>query len=113
MIPNASTRGCRCSSPPRRRGRRRAALIGLRRAAGAAGPGPGARAATLVIDAEREPFARTLAELRAVVAELPNCRLWACGAAVQAAGASEVPFEGVTSMPAFLREVGDARLVFV
>jgi peroxiredoxin family protein len=66
--------------------------------------------ATLVVDAEREPFARTLDELRAVAAELPNCRLWACGAAVQATG---VAFDGVTSMPAFLREAGDARLVFV
>ena len=66
--------------------------------------------ATLVIEAEREPFARTLDELRAVAAELPNCRLWACSAAVQATG---VPFEEVVSMPAFLREVGGARLVFV
>jgi peroxiredoxin family protein len=69
--------------------------------------------ATLVIEAEREPFARTLDELRAVAAELPNCRLWACAAAVQATGAGELPFEGVTSMPAFLRDAGDARLVFV
>jgi peroxiredoxin family protein len=69
--------------------------------------------ATLVIEAEREPFARTLDELRAVAAELPNCRLWACAAAVQATGASDLPFEGVTSMPAFLRDAGDARLVFV
>ena len=34
--PNASTPGCRCSSPPPRRARRRAALLGLRRAARAA-----------------------------------------------------------------------------
>jgi len=66
--------------------------------------------ATLISDAEREPFARTLDELRAVAAELPNCRLWACSAAVQATG---LAFEHVTSMPAFLREAGDARLVFV
>ena len=36
--------------------------------------------------AEREPFARTLVELRAAAAELPNCRIWACAAAVQATG---------------------------
>ena len=46
-----------------------------------------ARAATHVIDAEREPFARTLVELRAAAAELPDCRIWACAAAVQAHGA--------------------------
>jgi len=88
------------------------ALIGFGALRALLDPDLAARA-TLVVDSEREPFARTLAELRVAVAELPNCRLWACGAAVQAAGASEVPFEGVTSMPAFLREVGDARLVFV
>src|SRR4051812_4990590 len=69
--------------------------------------------ATLVSAPEREPFARTLDELRAVAAELPNCRLWACAAAVQATGAGALGFDGVTSMPAFLRDAGDARLVFV
>jgi peroxiredoxin family protein len=57
-----------------------------------------------------EPFARTLDELRAAANELPNCRLWACSAAVEGTG---LTFEAVTSMPAFLREVGGARLVFV
>jgi peroxiredoxin family protein len=88
------------------------ALIGFGALRALLDPDLAARA-THVVDAEREPFARTLDELRAVAGELPNCHLWACGAAVQAAGATAVPFEGVTSMPAFLREVGDARLVFV
>ena len=57
-----------------------------------------------------EPFARTLEELRAAADELPNCRLSACSAAVQATGLS---YPDVTSMPAFLRDAGDARLVFV
>jgi peroxiredoxin family protein len=57
-----------------------------------------------------QAFARTLDELRSVMAELPNCRVSACSAAVQATG---IAYEGVTSIPAFLHEVGDARLVFV
>jgi peroxiredoxin family protein len=56
------------------------------------------------------PFGRTLRELRDTAAELPNCRLSACAAAVEETG---VAHPDVTSMPAFLREVGDARLVFV
>ena len=56
------------------------------------------------------PFARTLRELRAAADELPNCRVSACSAAVQETG---VTHPDVTSMPAFLREVGEARLVFV
>jgi peroxiredoxin family protein len=55
-------------------------------------------------------FGRTLAELRAAAGELPNCRLSACSAAVEEVGAA---YPDVTSMPAFLREIGDARLVFV
>ena len=85
VIPNASTPACRCSSPPRRRGRRRARCSGSARCGRLTDPDLAARA-TLVVDAEREPFARTLDELRAVAAELPNCRLWACSAAVQATG---------------------------
>jgi peroxiredoxin family protein len=57
-----------------------------------------------------EPFARTLDELRAAADELPNCRLSACSAAVQATGLTH---PDVTSMPAFLRDAGEARLVFV
>ena len=70
-----------------------------------------------VIAAEREPFARTLAGLRDAALELPDCRLWACAAAVQATGAdwAEVSerLGGVISMPQFLREIAGAELVFV
>jgi peroxiredoxin family protein len=70
-----------------------------------------------VTEAEREAFARTLAELRDAAAELPDCRIWACAAAVQATGADwatvSARLEGVTSTPQFLREVAGAQLVFV
>jgi peroxiredoxin family protein len=82
------------------------ALLGFGALRALVDPDLTARAAELV----DEPFARTLDELRAAANELPNCRLWACSAAVQATG---LAFEPVTSMPAFLREVGAARLVFV
>jgi len=65
----------------------------------------------------RETFARTLAELRATAAELPDCRIWACAAAVETTGAAradvEARLDGVRSTPRFLREIGDARLVVV
>jgi peroxiredoxin family protein len=68
-----------------------------------------------VVDAER--FARTLAELRDTAAELEDCRLWACAAAVEATGATradvEARLDGVMSTPRFLREVAGADLVFV
>ena len=74
-------------------------------------------AATHVTDMEKDAFARTLAELREAAAELPDCRIWACAAAVQAAGADygEVSerLEGVISTPHFLREVAGAQLVVV
>jgi peroxiredoxin family protein len=64
---------------------------------------------------EREAFARTLAQLRDTALALDPCRLWACSAAVAAAGvereAVEARLHGVMSMPRFLREVGGARLV--
>jgi peroxiredoxin family protein len=64
--------------------------------------------------AGRETFARTLVELRATAAELPDCRIWACAAAVETTGADAGTwFDGVLSTPRFLREVGDARLVVV
>jgi peroxiredoxin family protein len=73
-----------------------------------------ARTAPHVIDAERDAFARTLVELRAAVAELPNCRIWACSAAVQTTGATvAAPLEGTLSTPGFLRQVAGARLVVV
>ena len=72
------------------------------------------RTATHVIAAERDAFARTLVELRATAAELPNCRIWACAAAVQTTGATVAePLEGVISTPSFLREVAGAQLVVV
>lgn len=62
----------------------------------------------------RETFARSLAELRDTAAELPDCRIWACAAAVDTTGiaraAIEERLDGVLSTPRFLREVGDARL---
>jgi hypothetical protein len=70
-----------------------------------------------VVDAGREAFARTLAELRDTAVALEDCRLWACAAAVEATGASradvEARFDGVLSTPRFLREVEGADLVFV
>jgi hypothetical protein len=70
-----------------------------------------------VVDSEREPFARTLAELRATAAELEDCRIWACAAAVAATGADAAAIaarlDGVMSTPRFLREVAGAQLVVV
>jgi hypothetical protein len=64
-----------------------------------------------VLDAEREPFARTFAELRETALEL--CTVHACAAAAQATGADTSRLAGVISTPQFLREVADAELVFV
>ncbi|HKH17769.1 MAG TPA: hypothetical protein VKA57_09600 [Solirubrobacteraceae bacterium] len=65
--------------------------------------------------AGRATFARSLAELRDTAAELPNCRIWACAAAVETTGTSradvEARLDGVLSTPRFLREVGEARLI--
>ncbi len=62
----------------------------------------------------RATFARTLVALRDTAAELPECRIWACAAAVETTGADPSAwFDGVLSMPRFLREAGDARLVVV
>ena len=65
----------------------------------------------------RVTFARTLVELRATAAELPDCRLWACAAGVEL---TEVPralvearFDGVVSMPRFLRGLGGSVPVVV
>jgi peroxiredoxin family protein len=72
-------------------------------------------AAPHVAGPEREPFARTLAELRDTALEL--CRIWACAAAVAAAGAdrsaAETYLHGVMSTPRFLHETAGARLVVV
>jgi peroxiredoxin family protein len=82
--------------------------------AGLAGRAQAAGAAPDVVAGELGAFARTLAELRDTALALEDCRLWACSAAVAAAGvAPEGVLHGVMSMPRFLREVGDARLVVV
>jgi peroxiredoxin family protein len=76
---------------------------------------PGATAH--VIPGELGPFARTLAELRDIARELPDCRIWACAAAVEATGTPreriDARFDGVMSTPRFLRETDGARLVVV
>jgi peroxiredoxin family protein len=70
-----------------------------------------------VVEAERDAFAHTLAALRDAAAELPDCRIWACAAAVQATGADWATvtdrLEGVISTPQFLRDVAGAQLVVV
>jgi peroxiredoxin family protein len=62
-------------------------------------------------------FGRTLAALRDTAAELPDCRLWACAAAVETTGADPgaiaARLDGVLSTPRFLRETEGARLVVV
>jgi peroxiredoxin family protein len=67
--------------------------------------------------ADRETFARSLAELRDTAAALDDCRLWACAAAVELTGATaaevEARLDGVMSTPRFLREVEGAQLVVV
>jgi len=76
-----------------------------------------AGAAPAVAVVERAAFARTLAELRDTALALPDCRLWACSAAVAAAGVRreqvEARLHGVMSTPRFLREVAAAQLVVV
>ena len=64
-----------------------------------------------------ETFARTLIALRGTAAELEDCRLWACAAAVETLGleraAVEARLDGIMSTPRFLREVDGADLVVV
>jgi peroxiredoxin family protein len=68
-------------------------------------------------EAGRATFARSLAELRDTASELPDCRIWACAAAVETTGTAradvEARLDGVLSTPRFLRAAGDARLVVV
>ena len=70
-----------------------------------------------VVPGEREPFARTLAELRDAALSMDDCRIWACAAAVEGTGvdwaAASARLAGVLSTPAFLREVAGADLVVV
>ena len=60
---------------------------------------------------------RSLAELRATAAELPELELYACAAAADlgevAATDIERHLDGVMSTPRFLRETAGARLVVV
>ena len=60
-------------------------------------------------------FHRSLRELRETAAELPDCRLWACAAAVDTTGHQPDGrlIEGVMSTPRFLKEATGARLVVV
>ncbi len=66
-------------------------------------------------DAGDGVFGRSLAELRATAAELEDCRLWACAAAVETTGLAPAGplVEGVMSTPRFLKETEGARLVVV
>jgi peroxiredoxin family protein len=65
-------------------------------------------------EAGRETFARSLVELRETAAELPECRIWACAAAVETTGLEvDGRLDGVLSTPRFLRAVAGARLVVV
>ena len=62
----------------------------------------------------REVFARSLVELRDMAAELTDCRIWACAAAVETTGLDvEGRLDGVLSTPRFLRESAGAQLVVV
>lgn len=65
--------------------------------------------------AGKDVFERSLRELRATAAELPDCRLWACAAAVETTGRQPDGelIEGVMSTPRFLKETEGARLVVV
>ena len=64
-----------------------------------------------------DTFGRTLAELRRTAADMEDCRLWACAAAVETQGVDreevERHLDGVMSTPRFLRETEGARLVVV
>jgi peroxiredoxin family protein len=65
-------------------------------------------------DPGRETFARTLVELRETAAELPDCRIWACAAAMETTGLElDGRLDGILSTPRFLREVAGAQLVVV
>ena len=75
----------------------------------------GALEAMLDAGSGDDVFARSLRELRATAAELPDCRLWACAAAVETTGLQPDGelIEGVMSTPRFLKETAGSRLVVV
>ncbi len=76
-----------------------------------------ARSAPGIDPEQGEAFARSLVELRDTLLALPECRVWACAAAVELTGADRARVEarlaGIVSTPQFLREVEGARLVVV
>ncbi len=76
-----------------------------------------ARTASGIDFEHQEPFARSLVELRDTLLALPECRVWACAAAVELTGTDRARVEarlaGIVSTPQFLREVEGARLVVV
>lgn len=65
----------------------------------------------------RETFASSLLELRETALDLEPLRLYACAASVDAMGVSAADVEerlaGTMSTPRFLREAGEARLLFI
>jgi peroxiredoxin family protein len=65
----------------------------------------------------RTRFARSLVELRAAAAELDGLSLFACSASIETLGLDPdhlpSPLDGIRSMPRFLRETAEARLVVV
>ena len=67
--------------------------------------------------AGREAFGRSLAELRDTALSLDAMTVHACSASVDAMAITPADLEGrlagVLSTPRFLREVGDAPLIFV
>jgi predicted peroxiredoxin len=67
--------------------------------------------------AEGDTFALSLEELIETAHELPTLKIYACSASVETLGigADQVArqLDGVLSTPRFLREAGDARLIFV
>ena len=67
--------------------------------------------------AGRDTFARSLEELRDTALSLDALTVYACAASVETmtltAGAVEERLAGVISTPSFLREAGDATLLFV
>jgi len=73
--------------------------------------------ASRLAEPARATFARSLADLRDTAIALPECRLWACAAAVEGTGLAralvEARVDGVLSTPRFLGEVAGAELVFV
>jgi peroxiredoxin family protein len=76
-----------------------------------------AQRASGIAPGHEEAFARSLVELRDTLLALPECRVWACAAAVELTGADRTRVEsrlaGIVSTPQFLREVEGARLVVV